>query len=170
DDILKGGAGNDTIVFNNGALTAGDTVDGGAGYDAIRLLGGGTLADAAFTQVSNIEGISIGAGTYSLTLGEEAKAAFTDGNVRVAASGATSVSLDAGSLGIDGYRFSFTGSGGADTVVIGGNVATITGGAGADSFVLTPEAFYAATITDFQDGIDHLVIDDALIPASLDTP
>jgi hypothetical protein len=57
-----------------------------------------------------------------------------------------------------------------DSVKLGGNIATVTGGGGADEFILTKNAFYKGVITDFQDGIDHLVIQQSDLPPTLDTP
>lgn len=169
-DTLSGGDGDDYIVFNDNNLNSSDSVDGGAGFDVLRLLGGATLADGAFTNLSAIEAISMGSGSYDVVLGTAGRDAFSDGNVRVNAATATDVDLDASSLGLEGYRFIFDGSAGTDRVVIGGNVATITGGAGADAFALQPGSFYSATITDFEDGVDHMVIDGSLLPSSIDTP
>jgi Ca2+-binding RTX toxin-like protein len=170
DDTLNGGAGNDTFTFYGNTLTSGDTVDGGSGYDVLRLLDSATLGDDAFTNVSNIEAISVGAGAYSLTFGAEAKAAFDGGNVRVNAVQATSTEVDASALGRSGFRFAFTGGEGEDHVTLGGNIATVTGGGGADQFILTKNAFYKGIITDFQDGVDHLVISQSDLPPTLDTP
>ncbi|WP_159347822.1 calcium-binding protein [Roseomonas harenae] len=170
DDTLNGGAGNDTFTFYGNTLTSGDTVNGGSGYDVLRLLDSATLGDDAFTNVSNIEAISVGAGAYSLTFGAEAMAAFDGGNVRVHAVQSTDTEVDASALGRDGYRFAFTGGDGVDSVKLGGNIATVTGGGGADEFILTKNAFYKGVITDFQDGIDHLVIQQSDLPPTLDTP
>jgi len=169
-DTLRGGAGNDTFVFYNDNLTGADTVDGGAGYDVLRLLEGATLADADFANVSNIEGISLGTGSYSITFGDEAKAAFTDGNLRVNAGQATDSTVDASALGRVGYRFAYTGGDGVDRVTLGGNIATVTGGDGADEFVLARDAFYKGVITDFEDGVDRLVVSGSDLPPGLDTP
>jgi hypothetical protein len=169
-DTLSGGAGNDTFVFYDDSLTSADTVDGGTGYDVLRLLNGATVADVDFTNVSNIEGISLGTGTYSITFGEEAKEAFTDGNLRVNAVQATDSTVDASALGRVGYRFAYTGGDGVDRVTLGGNIATVTGGGGADEFVLTRDAFYKGVITDFEDGVDRLVVSSSDLPPGLDTP
>ncbi|MFH5923361.1 calcium-binding protein [Roseomonas xinghualingensis] len=169
-DALSGGAGSDTFVFYNNSLTSADTVDGGTGYDVLRLLEGATLADAGFTNVSNIEGISLGAGTYNITFGEEAKGAFTDGNLRINAGQATDTTVDASALGRVGYRFAYTGGDGVDRVTLGGNIATVTGGDGADEFVLARDAFYKGVITDFQDGVDRLVVSGSDLPPGFDTP
>jgi Ca2+-binding RTX toxin-like protein len=174
DDTLTGGAGNDTFVFYGSGLddisfTSGDTIDGGTGYDTIRLLTGGSVGDDAFANVSNIEGISLGTGYYSLTLDDNAKAAFDGSNVRVNAAQATSVFVDATNLGRSGARFSVTGSDGNDFIGIGGNIATMTGGEGADQYLVEKGAFYKATITDFKNGEDMLLIDRRDLPAGLDS-
>jgi Ca2+-binding RTX toxin-like protein len=171
NDTLTGGGGDDTIVFDaQGSLDALDTVSGGDGYDMLRLLNGMVLSDWDFADVSRIEAISMGSGAYSITIGDTAKNAFSDGNVRVNAASATSSELDASALGRDGYRFNYTGGAGTDKITLGGNIATVSGGAGADEFVLVKNSLYRATITDFKDGTDHLVIDQALLPPSLHNP
>jgi Ca2+-binding RTX toxin-like protein len=174
NDTLRGGAGNDTFVFYGSGLddisfTSGDTIDGGTGYDVIRLLVGGSVNDDAFANVSNIEGISLGTGNYSLTFEDNAKAAFDGNNVRVNAAQATSAFVDATNLGRSGARFSVTGSDGNDFIGIGGNIATMTGGGGADQFLVEKGAFYKATITDFEDGVDKLLMFRSDLPAGLDS-
>src|SRR5439155_7101983 len=50
DDDMSGGAGNDTLVWNNG--DGSDSIDGGAGNDATEVNGNPTLGDA-FTLAPN---------------------------------------------------------------------------------------------------------------------
>src|SRR3569833_3362190 len=51
-----------------------------------------------------------------------------------------------------------TGTSGDDVIDGLGGAATLTGGAGHDQFVLDPSYSGTATITDFQSGVDQLVI------------
>ena len=51
-DSINTAAGDDTIIFGNTDLTADDTVVGGAGADTIKFNEGVTILDAAFANVS----------------------------------------------------------------------------------------------------------------------
>ncbi len=84
-DTITGGAGTDGITFVAASLDLLDTVDGGAGTDTITISGGGTIADADFTNVTNIEALTMGAGTNTYVLGAE-----------YAESGSVTVNLAAG--------------------------------------------------------------------------
>ncbi|WP_424136126.1 ExeM/NucH family extracellular endonuclease, partial [Roseomonas chloroacetimidivorans] len=130
DDTVEGGAGNDTIVFRAGSYTAADKVDGGADTDTLRLLDGQVLADKAFQNTVNMEVISLGDGSYNLTLDAFAKAAFTAGLVKVAAgAGTDSLTLN---VGANGPAVNVTGSAGADAITGGAGADTINGGGGDD--------------------------------------
>ena len=48
----------------------------------------------------------------------------------------------------------------ADLLVAGGGLDRLTGGAGADSFVLTASAGLQSVITDFEPGVDRINLDD----------
>tara|TARA_Y100000991_G_scaffold43719_1_gene30877 strand:- start:8309 stop:13648 length:5340 start_codon:yes stop_codon:yes gene_type:complete len=68
-DTITGGAGTDGITFAVASLDLLDTVDGGAGTDTLTISGNGTIADADFTNVTNIEALTMGTGganTYVL--------------------------------------------------------------------------------------------------------
>ena len=64
-------------------FTSADTVDGGAGTDSVALSNNATVVDADFTNLSNVETISYGSNTLTLTLGSESDdagiATVTDG-------------------------------------------------------------------------------------------
>ena len=64
-------------------FTSADTVDGGAGTDSAALSDAATVVDADFTNLSNVETISYGNNTMTLTLGTESDdagiATVTDG-------------------------------------------------------------------------------------------
>ena len=74
---ITGGAGNDTIVFDDEHLTSNDTVDGGAGTADVIKFTDDTAAtvDADFTNVTNVEQITTAGDFTSLTLGSEAAGA-----------------------------------------------------------------------------------------------
>jgi Ca2+-binding RTX toxin-like protein len=127
-DNLTGGAGNDTFVFEEGRLQAGDKVAGGAGVDILKLKGAYTIAFAA-DSMAGIETLQLTAGPaltsypYSLTM--------NDGNV---AAGQT-LKVEAGTLR---STEALTFDGGAETngafqIVAGAGNDTLIGGLGADS-------------------------------------
>ena len=92
NDSVLGGAGSDTITVGAGSvnvsggdandtinmaatLTVADTVDGGDGTDVLTVTtAGGTGADAAYANVSNVESLALG-GAGATTLGANAQAA-----------------------------------------------------------------------------------------------
>jgi len=74
-DTLKGGTGNDSLRFGTDLLTSTDTVDGGAGTDTLFYTAAETVADADFTNVSNVEIIDGGATALTATVGVKASTA-----------------------------------------------------------------------------------------------
>lgn len=123
-DILRAGAGQDTIVFRNAAVLAqAEVVDGGTGFDTLKIETGNSIADAAFAHVVNMEHLQLaGGGVQSATLGDWAASAFT-GRVTVTGPGATALNVDASTMTagvVDIYA-----TAGADT---------LRGGQGADLF------------------------------------
>lgn len=70
-DTINTYAGADTINFAVNNLTTLDTVDGGAGSDTLTITSAGTLVDADFTNVTNIEALTFTAAATSATLGAE---------------------------------------------------------------------------------------------------
>ena len=84
-DVLVGGPGNDNFSFLNANWNALDTITGQGGIDVIRLLDQANVVDSAFTLVTSVENLVLGAniGGQSVTLGPLSDAA---GLVRVDAS------------------------------------------------------------------------------------
>ena len=147
NDTVNSGAGNDTINVATANFTSADTVDGGAGTDSVALSNNATVVDADFTNLSNVETISYGNNTMTLTLGSESDdagiATVTDGT------GAASITLAAGrtnaltvALSTGNDTVNASASSAALTVTaaeasIDGN-DTITGGAGSsDTLTIT---------------------------------
>lgn len=61
NDAIHLGGGNDLLVINHAALTADDTLDGGAGNDELELVGDVTIVGAAeFANVKGFERFAIG--------------------------------------------------------------------------------------------------------------
>ncbi|MGZ8369772.1 MAG: M10 family metallopeptidase C-terminal domain-containing protein, partial [Caulobacteraceae bacterium] len=119
DDSVAGGGGGDSFTFG-AALTAGDTVSGGAEADHL-YLSGDYSAGLTFlaTTLSSIEYVHLTSGVFDLTLADGNVAAGESININ--AVGATSLDLDA-SAETDAQI----------EVVLDGNVAAsrIKGGAG----------------------------------------
>jgi len=125
-DTVLGGLGDDTLAGSYGN----DIVDGGDGNDS---LGGGRGHDT----------IHAGAGDDLVGAGEENDMVYgEDGN-----------DFLAGSSGLD----LLDGGAGMDTLNGGAGNDTLTGGTEADTFVFaTFTGGEVDTITDFEDGIDHM--------------
>jgi predicted extracellular nuclease len=146
DDTVSGLAGDDIFYFG-GALTAADNVNGGDGFDTILLQGnysGGLTLDGSVTE---IESISVLAGTntafgdpgtnlydYDLTTHDDNFAAGLQ------------VKINASAL-LPGEDFTFDGSAETDAkfVVYGGKGKDdLTGGAGNDTFFFAHDGRFAA--------------------------
>jgi Ca2+-binding RTX toxin-like protein len=148
DDYIDGGAGNDTVgsADGNDTLLGGDgndsvfggagndSLDGGTGYDTLDLTGGGANVAQGGRQGDTVLG---GDG------GDELR----------------------GGKGHD----SITGGAGNDVLYSGFGNDTLTGGDGADVFILRAydaafaDAILTATVTDFQQGTDHLAVENATL-------
>ncbi len=139
-DTLLGTAGNDTFRFA-GADLAGDTVNGGAGYDNLVISTADVLSEADLALVSNIDQITLNVAGSSLTLDNAVAAANagvlavfgSTGNDTVDASAVTttraiSVTANAGNdtlrggTGNDVFRFNAVDLTAADTVAGGGGI------------------------------------------------
>lgn len=126
-DSLNGGANDDTFTYTTAALLAADTTNGGTNTDTISMVtaaNANTMTDARFDNKTNLERLALtGTGSQDVTLSTEADLAFTGGITITTDATATSFDLD--------------GSG-FDTAIVSsatGNVDTMTGGIGTDSFI-----------------------------------
>lgn len=148
-DTITGGAGTDGITFAVASLDLLDTVNGGAGTDTLTISGNGTIADADFTNVTNIEALTMGVGganTYVLGAEYAESGSVT---LNVAAGVANNITLGSGvttaqtiAMGTGTDTVSAALSGAAMTfTVAAANVAstdTITGGTGTgDTLTIT---------------------------------
>ena len=77
-DVLIGGHGNDILSIGDATF---QRVNGGTGQDVLAFSSGITLIDAAFRKISEVEGLRLGNGATSLTLGRIAARAI-DGNAQ----------------------------------------------------------------------------------------
>ncbi|MCR0980837.1 hypothetical protein [Roseomonas populi] len=161
-DTLRGGAGDDSFVFRPGQLGGDAEVDGGIGWDTLRLLGGEGIASGDFARIRDIEAISVartdGNAVYDLT---GAGAAFTGGRVWMVLN-----AEDTGTHVVrgpdDAEAFTFKGGAGVDHVMLGPGRNVVTGGGGADIYnfdhVVARPLGDAVVITDFADGEDRIEI------------
>ena len=183
-DIITLGAGNDSVIYLNGAhFDTADTINGGLGTDGIIVYMAGTAHSATYTNVSNIESI-----TYSNLNGGTVGGTLADGNfvsqtlATVSGVGLTtaltfdgtaendsSIALTGGTAGdtLTGTDTTtkgdtIKGNGGADTIDGSKGADTLTGGAGADIFtynvVADSNTGAQDSITDFLSGTDGLAI------------
>ncbi len=130
NDAVHAGGGDDTITMGN-TLTASDVVDGGTGNDTL-ILSGNYFSAVTFvaTSLFNLE-------TVKLTGGGNDKYNFTFDDTNVAA-GAT-MTIDGSTL-VSTDQLTLNGAAETDgsySFIAGKGVATLTGGAQADSFDMT---------------------------------
>jgi len=170
-DRFDGGAGSDTISFATAATGVQVWLDGS------QTNGGGALG-VTLVSVENVTG-----STLDDVIGASSAANLIDGRGgfdTVDYSGATSgvvVNLANSSAngggatgdvlvsveGLTGSAFNdtLTGDAGANRLAGGAGDDVLTGAAGADEFVFAADGGHD-TISDFEAGTDHLVLDDAL--------
>ncbi len=113
------GAGNDLVQLSSGDQLNSDTIDGGAGRNTVALLSPATIGDAAFAHVSNIQQLSLTAGS-AVTL--DALAAAAGILTLSAGTGSATVDQAAG----DTLASVLLGGGGANLFVLGD--ASLLGG------------------------------------------
>jgi len=160
-DSINGGAGADRIVVA-GNLTSADTIDGGDGSDT--LSASGAIADAAFTNIVNVEILSAEAtNTTNASLGAKAMAAglttvtFNDDatgtDTLTVGSGFTkalTVNLDADSTKANSVSASaYTGALTVNAALssVDSQAHTITGGTGSDTLAISIDATKTANVT-----------------------
>ncbi len=180
DDSLVGGEGNDTLRGEGGA----DTIIGGNGDDQIaggidndRIISGNG-ADAILGQSgadtiisgNGADTLSGGSGNDSLSGGADDDTLFGQGNNDILVGGggndllrgATGADLLDGGAGDDVLQ----GGTASDTLIGGSGNDTLNGGTQADIFVFAA-GFDSDTLTGFEDNIDVLVFDNALVGGAL---
>jgi Ca2+-binding RTX toxin-like protein len=165
--MLRAGAGQDIIwVYDPAGLAAVAALDGGAGFDALKIDPGSGITDAAFAHVSHMEHLQLaGSGVQNAMLGNLAAAAFS-GRVTVTAPLGTALNLQAGAM--TAAQVEVYATAGADTLVGGGgddffySLAagdSVRGGAGAESFQFDSiAAFSAKALLDGGTGYDTVLV------------
>jgi Ca2+-binding RTX toxin-like protein len=146
-DTISTGAGADGITAAIAQLTAADTVDGGAGTDTLTFSDAGASADSDFTNITNIEALTLANGTNTIVLGAEYN---ESGSVTITGGvGADSITLGSGVTAAQTIALATAGN---DTVVATGATGvitvtmddadltaadTLTGGSGSDVLTIT---------------------------------
>jgi hypothetical protein len=130
---IIGGSGNDTFLFAGEHFAGNDTINGGAGTNAIDITdSGGTFTDASFAHISNIQDVAFtqSNASNSITLGANATADAGSGTLTIDghASLSLTVNATASSANLD-----ILGGTGADTITAGSGNETIDGGTGKDT-------------------------------------
>ena len=161
-DIIELGDGDNTVDAGEGNndLTAGDgnnTVTTGAGIDILALGDGDNTVDAGDGDNT----VTVGTGSNSVTTGAGADTVTVlAAEVGVAPAGGNLIKVGAGDDVV-------TASGGDDVIFGGFGVDVLSGGAGADSFHYAERdesySIYQDRITDFESGIDQIVIEENLL-------
>lgn len=161
-DWMNGGAGNDTLEGGQGS----DRLIGGTGHDVLR---GGHGNDTLEGQRGNdllraYDGNDLlfgGHGDDTLS-GEDGRDTLVGGNGNDQISGGAGFDYLLGGTGYDTLR----GSAGSDTLEGGRGNDLLIGGSSVDTFVFN-EGDGRDTISDYQAGIDRLMIDDDLLERSV---
>jgi Ca2+-binding RTX toxin-like protein len=120
-DTITTGAGADGITAAIAQLTASDTVDGGAGTDTLTFSDAGSSADSDYTNVSNIEALTLANGTNTIVLGAEY--AGTGSVTITGGTGADAITLGSGVTTAQTVALATAGN---DTVVATGATGVIT--------------------------------------------
>jgi Ca2+-binding RTX toxin-like protein len=164
NNVITGGAGNDTIRLEKGGLDkaaggdgsdtayfggtygAGDEFDGGAGSDTA-LFQGNTAITAATMRLFNVESISLLAGSNTFW-GESGSGRYSYSFVTTDATVGLGLQLKVnGSSLLAGENLTFNGSAeldGSFYIYGGSGIDTLTGGAGNDVFYFDKDGRFAA--------------------------
>lgn len=161
-DALFGMAGADTLLGGNGS----DTLNGGTGNDSMAGNSGNDLY--VVDSVDDVVNETPSGGTdtvkawVSYHLGTNVENLVLNGTATLDGTGNPLANRIVGNSAAN----VLAGNGGNDTLIGGGGMDTLIGGKGADSFVFDT-AFTAGvdSVTDYQPGVDSLVLDDAVFAA-----
>src|SRR3984893_5485719 len=151
-DSLTGGTGSDTFEIHNAAFTSSMTINGTSGADTIQLLDPATIADTAFTHVSNVQMLKLGNFANSVTLAAVANTMSGSGTLSIdgsAATGSNALTVDASSAAFTSTpHLSIIGGAGNDTFKFHStdfsSNDTITDSSGSNTIQITD----AATVSD----------------------
>ncbi|MGM4961962.1 T1SS-143 repeat domain-containing protein [Tardiphaga sp. 1201_B9_N1_1] len=128
-----GGAGDDTVKLLSAHFNANETFNLGAGNDTIQITDTPVVVDAAFTHVSGVETLLLGAGLLdNVTLGSNATTAIGNGTLTVDAHTSLQLTLNASGVGASAH-LNILGGTSADSIIGGAGDDMIRGGGGNDS-------------------------------------
>ena len=144
-DQVIGGGGQDFFFVDpaSGDLDASDDLDGGAGLDVVRLVGGGTVSAAAMSAFSNVEQVRVGSDPSNVTLVDSMT---SSGQIRYAAESGLQ-QLDASGLSAARVVASF-----------GSAAGTFLGGAAGDAVLIDADELTLSDNLDGGAGVDRLVV------------
>ncbi|MDD2780720.1 calcium-binding protein, partial [Sulfuricurvum sp.] len=158
NDTISTGAGDDVIKIASEYFNSSDSIDGGAntttGKDILEITStNAAIADAAFTQVSNIELLRLSENSeYNLTLSTQA--ALKDiKNIEVTGTGGAKI--DASGIG---EAVTIKGGTGVETVTLGATDDTLDLGGGNDVIKLAAASLTSADSIDLGSGTDTIEI------------
>ena len=165
NDTIRGGGGKDQLFGNEGN----DILDGGNGKD---FLDGGSGRDTAdYSQKDKAISVKLDGGhTANVSVGSHVEDTLQHIEDIFGGKGADKIIGDGKDNAFYGHAGDDTlnGKGGADWLAGGNGNDILTGGTGADVF-LFDTALNAAknvdTITDFEAGVDHIVLDVSVFSA-----
>ncbi|TAN49597.1 MAG: hypothetical protein EPN21_11190 [Methylococcaceae bacterium] len=168
-DSLSGGAGNDTFNLAGGEVTAGLSIEGAGGSDALVMTSGGS-ADFSGSNVSGVESLVFSSDGNTLICSDGFISAFSSLSVGAAVDSlivdiAADHSVDLHALGLawqgaayETFNLSLQGGSGAETLQGMANRDVLSGGAGADVFVNNLATDAMDIITDFDPTQDQLSV------------
>jgi Ca2+-binding RTX toxin-like protein len=182
DDTYIGSASDEVFVFSNGQLNSSDTINGGAGEDAIHLDAGTIISASDLANVTGIESILFrGDGSITVTDSFVAQKSITflttvsnsdsDQTIDASGVGASAMSSAGFIYRTGGGSDTLTGSVGRDTFFFDAGKSeldasdVVDGGAGDDTLVIsnTSGAAAAVSASDFANvsGIEFVTISSA---------
>ncbi|WP_159436593.1 calcium-binding protein [Pseudovibrio sp. Tun.PSC04-5.I4] len=155
DDILRGGDDDDFLRGGNGA----DTLDGGQGIDWV------SYTEYKKAEIDTVIDLRLGQGLEGVALGDTylsiENVNGSDGNdTIIGTDGANTLNGRKGNDTLKGYAGNDTllGGSGDDTLIGGAGDDILTGGSGADTFEFFGPTGHD-TITDFEYGVDTLIVE-----------
>lgn len=126
---LAGSTGNDTFNLTNTFVAAGDTVNGGAGSDTLKI---NDVTAVTLTNVTNVENVVVSGSTATTVTTAAANLGLGETlNINGSALSGVKLTTAGGATAI--YKLNITGSAQGDTLVAGAQADSVFGGEGADT-------------------------------------
>ena len=137
-DSISGNGGDDTFRYTSAEFVGGESLDGGANTDTVVISTAAAINDAAFTNKSNLEAITLGNFINALALGANAAAATSSLTVT---GGTNNDTISAAALGE------------AITIIAGDGIDGVTGSDKSDTINLTETTAAVDTVTHAGSGV-----------------